>query len=56
MARGVKCKCCGKALQPEEKHKYDNRYYCKECFHKVEKDAYYTLGGKIKSYRKVCLR
>ncbi len=39
MARGVKCKCCGKALQPEEKHKYDNRYYCEECFHKVEKDA-----------------
>ena len=39
MARTVKCKCCGKTLLPEERHKFENANYCIECYPKVERDA-----------------
>lgn len=39
MARSVKCKCCGKTLLPEERHKYENHYYCVECYPQVERNA-----------------
>lgn len=41
MARKVKCPSCSKMNEKEDTMKYNNRYYCKQCYEelKAEKDS-----------------
>ena len=39
MARLSTCKGCGKKLQSGEKHTYNSKTYCEQCFEGIEKEA-----------------